>query len=64
MKEVIIKDAKGKVLERHPIDNHVIEWAARITAESHNLEYPAKPWTVEIIPDEIAVAVEDSADAT
>jgi len=34
--------------ERHPIDNDVIEYAARLTAESHNKEFPDDPRTVEI----------------
>lgn len=48
MKSVVIKNASGEVLERHPIDNDVIEWAARITAESHNMEFPDDPWTVVV----------------
>lgn len=51
MKYVIIKDKDGAELERHAIDNEVIEWAARVTAESHNLEFPDNPWTVEIIEE-------------
>jgi thiamine biosynthesis lipoprotein ApbE len=47
MKYVVIKSG-DKITERHPIDNDVIEWAARITAESHNMEFPDEPWTVEI----------------
>jgi hypothetical protein len=47
MKYVVIKSG-DTVTERHPIDNDVIEWAARITAESHNMEFPDEPWTVEI----------------
>jgi len=34
--------------EEHPIDNDVIEYAARITAESHNMGYPDDLWVVEI----------------
>ena len=41
--------------EEHPIDNDAIEYAARITAESHNMCHPDDPWTVAVRdPDAIA----------
>lgn len=51
MKYVAIKATDGTELERHPIDNGVIEYAARITAESHNQEFPDDVWTVEVTDD-------------
>lgn len=50
MRYVIIKDSKGEV-ERHEINNDVIEWAARVTAESHTMEFPDDPWEVEVVDD-------------
>ena len=50
MKYVIITGATH--LERHPIDNDVIEYAARLTAYSHNQEFPADEWVVTIEDDE------------
>jgi hypothetical protein len=52
MKSVAIVDHSGKQIEVHPIDNGVIEYAARITAESHNQEFPDDVWTVEVTDDE------------
>jgi hypothetical protein len=52
MKYVAIVDKSGKQIEVHQIDNGVIEYAARITAESHNQEFPDDVWTVEVTDDE------------
>jgi len=34
--------------EEHPIDNDVIEYAARITAEAHTLINEDDPWVVSV----------------
>ncbi len=39
--------------EEHPIDNEVIEYAAKITAESHNMCHPDDPWEVKVRDDEV-----------
>ena len=38
--------------EEHPIDNDAIEYAANITAESHNLGHPDDIWVVSVLDDE------------
>ena len=34
--------------EEHPIDNDVIEYAAKITTESHNMGHPDDLWVVSV----------------